>query len=66
MKRVYVILLFFLPLFGGFAQIPTNGLVAHYPFNCNANDASGNGNLWYNAYILVSTTPQKFIKNKGV
>src|SRR5205085_3568228 len=21
-----------------------NGLVAYYPFNCNANDASGNGN----------------------
>jgi hypothetical protein len=27
-----------------FAQIPTNGLVAYYPFNGNANDASGNGN----------------------
>ena len=26
------------------AQIPTNGLVAYYPFNGNANDASGNGN----------------------
>jgi hypothetical protein len=26
-----------------FAQVPTNGLVAHYPFNGNANDASGNG-----------------------
>jgi len=25
-------------------QIPTNGLVAHYPFNGNANDESGNGN----------------------
>lgn len=24
--------------------IPTNGLVAYYPFNGNANDASGNGN----------------------
>ncbi len=28
----------------GFSQIPTNGLVAHYPFNGNANDESGNGN----------------------
>jgi len=26
------------------AQIPTNGLVAYYPFTGNANDASGNGN----------------------
>ncbi len=26
------------------AQIPTNGLVAWYPFNGNANDESGNGN----------------------
>jgi hypothetical protein len=27
-----------------FAQVPTNGLVAYYPFNGNANDESGNGN----------------------
>ena len=26
------------------AQIPTNGLVAYYPFSGNANDVSGNGN----------------------
>ena len=26
------------------AQIPTNGLVAYYPFNGNAKDSSGNGN----------------------
>ena len=26
------------------ANIPTNGLVAYYPFNGNANDESGNGN----------------------
>src|ERR1039457_3593245 len=25
-------------------SIPTNGLVVYYPFNGNANDASGNGN----------------------
>ena len=25
------------------AQIPTNGLIAYYPFNSNANDSSGNG-----------------------
>jgi hypothetical protein len=28
----------------GFAQIPTSGLVAHYPFNGNANDESTNSN----------------------
>lgn len=27
-----------------FAQIPANGLIAHFPFTNNANDASGNGN----------------------
>ena len=26
------------------AQIPTDGLVAYFPFNGNANDASANGN----------------------
>ncbi|MGK5093653.1 hypothetical protein WDW89_16785 [Deltaproteobacteria bacterium TL4] len=26
------------------SSIPTNGLVAYYPFNGNANDESGNGN----------------------
>lgn len=26
-----------------FSQIPTNGLIAYYPFNGNANDATGNG-----------------------
>jgi hypothetical protein len=35
-----------LPLFSSSlsAQIPSNGLVAWYPFNGNANDESGNGN----------------------
>jgi len=32
----------FTTTFGG--SIPTNGLVAYYPFNSNANDESGNGN----------------------
>ncbi len=27
-----------------FAQIPTDSLVAYYPFSGNANDMSGNGN----------------------
>ena len=30
--------------FSAFAQVPTNGLVAYYPFNGNANDETGNGN----------------------
>ena len=35
-----------------FAQIPLNGLVAYYPFNGNANDASGNG---YNGTVYGAT-----------
>ncbi len=34
------------------AQIPTNGLVAYWPFNGNANDESGNGN---NGTVLGAT-----------
>ena len=30
--------------FSGRSNIPSNGLVAYYPFNGNANDKSGNGN----------------------
>ena len=41
---VSLFLLFSTSLFNGFAQIPKDGLVAHYPFNGNANDMSGNGN----------------------
>ena len=56
MKKFFVFLLFtglisFIPsslhpLFSSSlsAQIPSNGLVAWYPFNGNANDESGNGN----------------------
>ena len=44
MKKIKVF--FFAVLLGSTAmsQIPTNGLVAYYPFNGNANDESGNGN----------------------
>ena len=42
MKRIFV--LFFLLIMRAAAQVPTNGLVAWYPFNGNANDSSGNGN----------------------
>jgi hypothetical protein len=34
------------------AQIPTNGLVAYYPFDGNANDSSGNG---YNGIVVGAT-----------
>ncbi len=46
MKNIFTILLFFAIVFVQFAfsQIPTEGLVAYYPFNGNANDESGNGN----------------------
>ena len=47
MKKLLFVLLV-LSVFAVHAQVPsyvpTNGLVAYYPFNGNANDASGNGN----------------------
>ena len=39
----------------GIAQVPTAGLIAHYPFNGNANDASGN-NINGTVYGAVLTT----------
>ena len=50
MKSIFLTLtlvLFVIPF--GMSQdlpsyVPTGGLVAYYPFNGNANDASGNGN----------------------
>ncbi|MCC6761834.1 MAG: LamG domain-containing protein [Chitinophagaceae bacterium] len=43
MKRILILLLYVISniLVAG-AQVPTNGLVAYYPFNGNANDESGN------------------------
>ena len=44
LKKLLSILLVIIP-FITFAQVDlNNGLVAYYPFNGNANDASGNGN----------------------
>ena len=44
MKRILITVLLFLPIFS-FGQVNLkNGLVAHYPFNANANDETGNGN----------------------
>ena len=42
--RIFVILAFLSISMINSGQIPTNGLVAFYPFNGNANDESGNGN----------------------
>lgn len=39
----YILLLFFVLGASLQAQVPTNGLLAYYPFNGNANDESGNG-----------------------
>jgi uncharacterized protein (TIGR02145 family) len=45
MKKIYTLTIVFLGITLGInAQIPTDGLVAYYPFNGNANDESGNGN----------------------
>ena len=47
MKKIrlnFYVVLFVLLINNIFAQIPTNGLVAYYPFNGNANDESGSGN----------------------
>lgn len=43
MKKIFTIAIMTLAV-NAFAQIPTNGLIGHYPFNSNANDQSGNGN----------------------
>lgn len=42
--RFLLFLLFNVSALYALAQAPTNGLVAYYPFNGNANDESGNGN----------------------
>lgn len=50
MKKFFsLLLLFFATTFLVNAQIPTNGLVAWYPFIGNAHDSSGNG---YNGTIM--------------
>lgn len=55
MKRIFIIsALLFLGM-NLIAQIPTNGLIAHYPFNTNINDESGN-NLTGTNYGAILTT----------
>jgi hypothetical protein len=42
------------------SYVPTNGLVAWYPFNANANDESGNGNDLTTSSIFPSPTLDRF------
>ena len=44
MKKLHTLILALMLSISTFAQIPTNGLIAWYPFSGNANDASGNSN----------------------
>ena len=44
MKNLLLFFSYFIMSVVVYAQIPTNGLVAYYPFNGNANDESGNNN----------------------
>ena len=60
MKRIFLnltLVLFVIPF--GISQdlpsyVPTDGLVAYYPFNGNANDASGNGNDGVNTGAVLT------------
>lgn len=44
MKKILILIFTFFGFSNTFSQAPTNGLVAYYPFNGNANDESGNNN----------------------
>jgi hypothetical protein len=44
MRLILLLSIFITISFITFGQIPTEGLIAYYPFNGNANDQSGNGN----------------------
>jgi hypothetical protein len=43
MRKLFTIAILALSL-NAFAQVPTTGLIGHWPFNGNASDISGNGN----------------------
>ena len=44
MKKIFTCFVFTSITLLTFSQLPTNGLVGNWPFNGNANDASGYGN----------------------
>ena len=52
----------FISTTGLVAQIPTNGLIAWYPLNNNANDSSGNG---YNGTVNATTPAADRFGNQG-
>ncbi|MCF8365541.1 MAG: carboxypeptidase regulatory-like domain-containing protein [Bacteroidales bacterium] len=57
MKQVFLLFTAIFLSFATFAQVNLNeGLVAHYPFNGNANDESGNGNNGFLHGNMVSTS----------
>ena len=47
------------------SYVPTNGLVAYWPFNGNANDESGNGNNGIN-YGATATSDRNGITNSAL
>lgn len=68
MKKIYLGFFYVLMLSysNAFTQIPTDGLVAYYPFNENANDSSGNGfNGSLNGQISVTGQCAKSYKFLG-
>ena len=60
MKKIYFSILFVIISIISFAQIPTNGLVAYYPFNGNAVDIvnNNNGNLQNGTTFTLSKNGQ--------
>lgn len=63
MKKITFLLLVNICFLAAYCQVPTNGLVAWYPFNGNANDSSGFGN---NGAVNGATlTTDRFGKPNG-
>ena len=62
MKKHSYILVTVLLYASSFAQIPTSGLIAYYPFNSTANDSSGNG---INGTIVGATTTSDRFGNRN-
>ncbi len=54
MKKNLLLFLIIISTFSSLAQAPTNGLVAYYPFNRNADDAVGNNHGTVNGATLTT------------
>lgn len=64
MKKVILTLYFWGCVVSAFTQIPTDGLLAYYPFNGNANDISGNTN--HGTVTGATLVPDRFgLSNKA-